>query len=795
MPDIPSCLRKRGPLIGLIASGVIFFTSCSVTRSLDDDQYLLKKNIIEFSGKNPGIDADEIYSITQPKPNKRFLGVVPTGLYFYNLGTRGNPESSFRTWLRDKVGSRPVLYDSALAGKSTKGISTYLEKTGYFDSGVKYRTELKRKKAKVYYTVTPSVPYRYRDIEVVTDDSVMSSYILRPSDLSKVKSGMIFDAFELDDERERITAVLQDNGYYYFDRNYIYFEIDSSLKSHQMDLKIHVKEYGKTPDEDSSVLHPVHYRYRLNKIYIDTDIDDLIHGSAEMPTDTLLFQVNRDKYDLSPTNYYFTYREKLRISPLTVTQSVFMKPGALYSARDVKMTRMRLSEIGIFGYTNVKFREVNPSDSSGFGALDCYIDLGRRKLHAFTVETELTNRGGAPGIGVNFAYQNNNIFRGSEIFQVRFKVALEAQKELEGGGDDPTGDIPFFNTVETGLEMSLTFPRFLIPIGQQRFPKYFRPKTTIRAGYGYDRRPEYTRSPLYFTFGYDWKESEYKRHIINPFDWNIVEVDLSPEFQQEIDDEPNDRIRNQYTDNLITAITYSFIFINQDLNKLQDFVYFRGNAELGGNLLQAGHLLFGTKPDSLDYYTIRDIRYSQYARLDVDFRFYNVITRNQTFVYRLYAGMGIPYGNASVLPLEKGFYGGGANGMRGWPLRLLGPGSYHDPDDNFDRMGDIQLEANLEYRFPVYKFFKLGLYVDAGNIWLLRDNTSYPGGGFSFDRFYKEFAIDAGLGLRLDFDFFILRIDGAIPIHDPALPEGNRWTFDKWQFGDVLLNFGIGYPF
>jgi len=297
------------------------------------------------------------------------------------------------------------------------------------------------------------------------------------------------------------------------------------------------------------------------------------------------------------------------------------------------------------------------------------------------------------------------------------------------------------------------------------------------------------------SFGYDWRESERKRHQIFPFDWSIINVKLSPEFEQELEDEPNDRIKNQYTDNLITAARYSFTYNTQDIRKIQNFFYFKGNVETAGNILNLGSNLFNAKTDSLGQYILFGIPFAQYIKADGDFRFFNVITRNNSVAYRLFLGAGIPYGNVDLLPLEKGFYGGGANGMRGWPYRLLGPGSYDNPEDYFDRMGDVQLEANIELRFPVYSFIKSALFADIGNIWLLKDAESYPGGDFSFDRFYKEFAIDIGLGLRFDFNFFIMRVDFAIPLRDPANPVNERWVLDKWQFSDIIINFGIGYPF
>jgi outer membrane protein assembly factor BamA len=297
------------------------------------------------------------------------------------------------------------------------------------------------------------------------------------------------------------------------------------------------------------------------------------------------------------------------------------------------------------------------------------------------------------------------------------------------------------------------------------------------------------------SFGYDWKESEQKRHQLSIVDWNLVNVTLSPEFQQQIDEETNDRIKAQYSDNIIMGMKYSFTYNTQDIRKIENFFFFKGNLNPVGNLLQLGYWLTDPPKDSLGQYTMWGIAYAQFFKIDGDFRLFNVISRNTSLAYRFFTGVGIPYGNSSILPLETGYYAGGANDMRGWPFRLLGPGSYSNPEDDFDKMGDIQLEFNIEYRFPVYQFIKSAIFADIGNIWILEDQEGYPGGEFQFNRFYKEFAIDIGLGLRLDFNFFILRVDAAIPLRDPAQPENDRWVLNNWQFSDFILNFGIGYPF
>jgi outer membrane protein assembly factor BamA len=792
-------LKTAHTVLGLIIPGILVLSSCSSTRSLKDGEHLLTKNKITVNGSKSDVATDELHALAKPSPNKKFLGIAPFKLLMYTWGAGGKKETKFRKWLKEKVGERPNLYEPIRSEQSASNMVQYMKKTGFFDASVDFNAGYhgrKEKKARVQYTVTPGIPYTIRNIYYPIGDTLMQSIISSGIAESKIKSGKNFNAFDLDDERDRITDQLLQKGYYFFDRNFIYYDIDSALSCHCLDISVYVKNRpAGMADDSAGALEKAHLRYRINRIFVKTDYDPLVTDFSDQ--DTIVYQsFASSKLGRTPFNYNLLYTGELRIHPPTVTQSIFIRPGGYYNSTDVRRTRSRFGELGLFNYTAVRFTELpGKIGETGEGILDCHVDLAKRKLHSFTIETEGTNNGGRPGVGFNFSYNNSNIFRGSEILRIQARFSLEAQKPIGGGSDDSDPDVPFFNTVETGLDLSVDFPRFLIPIRQDRFPRYFRPKTTVRLGISYEQRPEYDRQFTGLSFGYEWKESDTKRHILFPFDWSYINVHNSPEFQEQIDQEPNDRIRSQYTDHLIFAIRYSFVFNNQDIRRLRNFFYFRGNLELAGNIPYAFQTAFGGKSDSTGNYTIFGIRYSQYVRLDFDMRYYNVITRNNTIVYRLVLGGGIPYGNGEVLPLEKGFYGGGANGMRGWTLRLLGPGSYSNPEDNFDRMGDIQIEGNFEYRFPVYKFFKAALFADIGNIWLLEDNESYPGGKFRFDSFYRELAIDAGLGVRLDFNFFILRVDMAAPIRDPARPEDDRWVFDKLQFNDFLINFGIGYPF
>jgi len=503
-----------------------------------------------------------------------------------------------------------------------------------------------------------------------------------------------------------------------------------------------------------------------------------------------IHQINKNR----PANYYYVlYRDKLRINPKILAQNILLEDKEPYNLKDVQETYKRLGNLSIYKFANINFEEPLPKlmpDSGGFKKLNCKILLQRAPVHQYSIEAEGTNSGGDLGIGGNITYRNRNIFRNGETFSLKFKGALEAQKT--NIPEEEQKKILFFNTYEWGVEAQVRFPRFLIPVKLERFPKYFRPVTTVSIGFNYRVRPTYDRYLLNFIFGYEWDESAYKKHIVQPFNISSIKMYPTPEFQKELEEIDDGRLKNQYTDHLITALQYSFIFNNQDLKKVKDFIYFRGDIETSGNLFYLFNNLLDSKKDTAGFYNIAGIRYAQYVRLELDFRYYWMFDRNNQVVLRLLTGAGVPYGNSDALPFEKGFYLGGANSMRAWIYRGLGPGGFSDPGTYVDKMGDIVLETNIEYRFPIYDFFKGALFVDAGNVWLMNPSVNFPEAEFEFSTFYKQIAMDAGVGLRADFKFFVFRVDFAWRLRDPAKPEGDRWVAQK---GIWFLNFGIGYPF
>lgn len=789
----------RSRLVILLSVLILLLSfSCSNTKYLKNNEYLLIRNKIHITSERKDINIDDLKGYITQTPNKKLSSLYRFKLWAYNKSTRGK-DSKFNRWVINKIGEPPTIYDSLAARESANDIQSYVQNLGYFNAKVNFSTRFtnkKKKKLKVTYKVIPSKPYKIKNFKYQIEDAKLATYVFADTTFSLIKRGKNYDAFILDNERERIAAYLNNHGYYKFNKDYIVYEADSSLGSHKVDLTLLVQNVMvPDPDHPGKFLTKDHDRYFINNIYVNPEFNPIT--SPKTVYDTLVEEVHQIKIDRPANYYYILHKGKLKINPNTLVQSIFIENDEPFNLKDVQQTYKRFSSLGPFNYTSIQFSD-NKKDSISIykqhKLINCIINLSRAPLQSYTIEAEGTNSGGDLGVGGNFTYQNRNIFRGAEIFRLKLKGALEVQhRNSSSENDEPT--ILFFNTYEYGAEASVTFPKFLIPIKQERFPKYFKPKTNLTAGLNFQRRPKYSRYIASTTFGYEWNESEIKKHIYNPAEINLVKIYPQPGFQEDLDELDDQRLIDQYTDHLIMAGRYSFIFNNQDIRNLRNFMYFRGSFELSGNLLNLIDIAFNAPKDTSGHYTLFNIRYAQYVRTDFDYRYYYILDAQHSIVCRTIFGIGIPYSNSDVLPFEKGFYLGGANGMRGWRFRSLGPGAYNGPADDLDKAGDIQLEGNIEYRFPIYKFLKGALYVDIGNIWLLNPDKTFPDGEFTFDSFLSQLAFDTGFGFRFDFNFFVFRIDPAIKLKDPSRPEHDRWILNQLQLKDIIWNFGIGYPF
>ncbi len=789
LPQLKFNLVTGTVLLLLILAGL---AGCNTTKNLGPHEYLLVENKIKVSAKN--ITADDLAPYLQQQPNSKLFGLFPANITFYNWGIKGK-DSKFKRWLRTKVGSAPVVLDTSMTTAAIKQMTLFLNNKGYFNSKITDTVVLKKKKARVHYRVTTKTPYSVRRITYTIFDTLVASYVFNDSSKCLIRTGRHYDSYKIDEERSRITNHLLNQGFFRFNNTYIVFHIDSTLQQHLMDINIEITNpLVPSLDNFGAMVASRHKRYVVNKIYIYPEFDHLKADTNRY--DTLVKRYINPVKGKPDNVYYFLYKDKLRIKPRTISQAVFITPQTTYNLTDVNLTYTQISGLGVYNYINLKFFESldkpalqnQPKD-----LIDCRLELARSPANSFSVTTDGTNSGGAFGIQGNLSYQNRNIFRGAQLLRLSLNGSIQAQA---GGGSDD-GSSTFFNTIEFGMNVSLTFPQFLIPMKPERLSKSFKPRTIISAGYNFQHQTDYDRHISNLTFGYSWVQNEKIKHELNPAEVTLVKVFPTPDFTAYLDTLEDKRLKNQYTDHLVAGLRYSFTYNSQVLGSLNNILYIRANFETGGNLIYAADEIFKIPRSDSGYYTLFGLPYAQYVRPDFDIRFYNKWRKNHSMVYRFYGGIGIPYGNSNVIPFEKAFFAGGANDLRGWKMYYLGPGTYHSDSaaGTYGQVGDIKLEINLEYRFPLYKMFRGAVYLDAGNIWLLRDSPDLPGGQFNWSTFLSQVAINAGVGLRLDFDFFIFRLDPAIPLRVPWYPADDRWYFNKMQLKDIVWNFGIGYPF
>jgi outer membrane protein assembly factor BamA len=778
-------IKKNGLLLLLLS--LLFLDACKVTKPLSDSEYLLIKNKFLISTRK--ISSDELSGYIQQEPNSKLLGLFRPNIAFYNMGNKGK-ETKFKKWLRTKVGSAPVILDSSLNTIALKQMGLYLNNKGYFNSILEDSIVRKKKKAVVYYIIKASQPYLIQEITYSIADTQLASFVYEDSAKSLIRAGNPYDAYLLDNERTRITNHLQNFGYYRFNNGFIIYHIDSLLGSRQMKLKIEITNPVIPSIENFDAFQEIdHKRYRINRIFIYPGYDPL--QKEEVKYDTTIKGYQAYRKDTTIYYYSFLTSGKLKIKPRTIVQSLFLKTGDYYSLNEVKKTYTNLGRLPVFRYKNILFTDPAEMPAGQKDLLDCKIQLAREQTKSFSVSTDGTNSAGAFGVQGNLIYQNRNIFRGAQFFTVNFSASAMTQ-----GSANTDEKNQFFNTFELGINTSLTFPQFLFPVKQETLPKRYRPKTSINLGYNYQKQADYYRNISNASFGYSWNQTDKINHVVNPIELSYVKVYPDSTFLAWLNSLTDQSLINQYTNHMVAGLRYTITYNSQDRSKVEDFLYIRANFQTGGNLLYVLNSTFGGAKVGSSY-ALFGVPYSQFVRPDLDLRYYIMFTKSKTLVLRFYGGIGIPYGNSNSLPFEKAFFAGGANDIRGWRMGSLGPGSYFNDtvSNTYNQIGDMQLQGNFEYRFPISGIFKGAVFMDCGNIWLLQPSADFPGGDFNFNTFLPQIAVDAGFGIRLDFDFFVLRLDPAIPLYAPYYPKYDRWYIDKFQLGDIMWNFGIGYPF
>ncbi|HCE56463.1 MAG TPA: outer membrane protein assembly factor [Prolixibacteraceae bacterium] len=762
----------------ILLSGLLLF-SCSPVKFVPEDKYLISKVQVEIDNEKMSKESARV--LVKQKENYKILGFFKFHLHVYNLSSKKKQDD----WLK-RIGEAPQVYDEGLAQKSEEQLIQYAHSKGFFKAEVQTDLKLKEKKrkAELVFNLKAGEQYTIQRINYQIKDSVLQELYFNSTIKPNVKPGDAFDIENLEKHQADIVKLFKENGYFYFSKDDVKFIADSSVYSKQVLVDLLIRPAKNSQLDSSKVFQP----FYLNNFYISVLPGNspvtVSRDSASVFSDTLVWG-----------NSTLYQNDKVKYPPALFDRTLQLKKGALYNNSEVENAFNAFTRLRQFRFVDIQFAEVPAVNDSNL--LDCYIRLAPLNKQATSFDIEGTNTSGNFGVAGNLTYQHRNLFRGAEVFQMSFRGGVERLQNQNNGSN--------FNTTELGVETSLMIPQLLGPGSFIHQFERFLPKTVITLGYNYQRRPEYTRTISNVKFGYDWKSTEDIRHIWNVLDYNKVKVyDYDPEFIEGIRDL---YIKSSFTDHLIFAMNYSWIFNNQRLTKIKNYTYVRFNVESSGNLLWAISELANRdkyqEVDSLgnimtEYYQAFNTRFAQYVKGDFEYSRSFIIDKFNSIVGRTFLGIGIPFGNFDVLPFEKKYFSGGANGIRAWPVRSLGPGTYKASSGEYpNQTADIKLEANLEYRFKLIAFIEGALFIDAGNIWAINEKDNRLGAQFKFNSFYKQLALGTGTGLRFDMSYFILRLDLGMKLRDPSVLNNNGWIIGSRQLtsNDFNFTFAIGYPF
>lgn len=769
---VPEIMRKRW--LHYISPLLLWMTaSCSVSKFIPEGEYLLDD--VKVVSDDKAVKPSDINGYNRQNPNSSWFSLVKVPMHIYSLS--GTDTTRWINRFIQKLGDKPVIFDEEAAERSREDMQSALHNMGYMQADVRLQKETRKKKLRLKYLVHPGPAYRISHWDYdIQDDSVRRYMAGYASQL--MHEGMRFDVNTLDQERQQMTNHLQDRGFYRFNKEYVTCTADTVRGTHLVDLTFHIAPYDATS-------HTTHARYRIGEVNVVTDFD-MTHA---MRQDFARF----DSLHYKGLNIF--YRERPFLKPEVLSQNIAITPDSFYSDSRLQHTRSSLGRLHAIKYTDIRFQE----DAADSTRLDCHVLLSRNKVNSFSAELEGTNSAGDLGAAASLSYQNRNLFNGSELFTFKVRGAYEAVTGLQGYSNE--------NYVEYGVEASINFPRFLFPFISAEVRQRTRATSEIGIQFNSQERPEFGRRAASVTWGYRWTYKRKWQHRVDVLDLNYVYMPwISSTFREEYLDNPensNSILRYNYENLLIMKAGYGFTYHSdgrESRTASNNSYSIRFNIESSGNLLYAfSHMLNATRNEDHQY-TVANIAYAQYIKTDIDFTKSFRIDHRNSIVFHVGMGVAYPYGNSRILPFEKRYFSGGANSVRGWSVRRLGPGSFAGNDRNIDfinQSGDIKLDLNLEYRTKLFWKLNGAFFVDAGNIWTIRDYEEQPGGAFRFDSFYKQIAVSYGLGLRFDFDYFILRFDAGMKAVNPAYRNSKEhYPLIHPDFGrDFAFHFAVGYPF
>ena len=648
---------------------------------------------------------------------------------------------------RNPFSRKPVIYDTLQARLSCQDLMTAMQNEGYMNAGVSLYTETKGKKLKATYLLHPGQPFLIGKVNYdIQDEGILQLLHLDQPANQQIKPGMRFTVETLDNERKRIAGLLSDNGYFRFNKDFIHFTADTIMGRKDIALTLQLRKYK--PNNNSPEVD--HTRYLIRDVLFQSNDSDRIHLRKQV-----------------------------------LLNATAIKEGRPYDASALQRTYNNFARLQAVKYTNIKFTEVPDTN-----LLDCHIQISTNKPSTISFQPEGTNTAGDLGAAASITYTNRNLFHGSEQLSIEFRGAYEAITGLEGYQDQ--------NYTEFSVETKLVFPRFLAPFLSKSFRRRQTASSEWAVSWNFQNRPEFHRRVFSSAWRYRW--SEPKHHLNYRFDLLDLNYVYMPWISSTF---KRDYLDNAENRNAILRYNYEDIFIMKTgftVSYTDGVDAVRANFESAGNLLNGVSKGFGFKTNSQGQHTLFNIAYAQYVKFDFDYT--HLFQFDKRNALALHAGLGVayPYGNSTVLPFEKRYFSGGANSVRGWSVRELGPGKFKGTDGRIDfinQTGDVKLDLNAEYRSSLFWKFQGALFIDAGNIWTLRNYAEQPGGQFKFTEFYKQIAASYGMGLRLNFDYFILRFDVGMKAINPAYEsEKEHWSIIHPKLSrDFDFHFAVGLPF
>jgi outer membrane protein insertion porin family len=761
-----------------IVTAIFVLNACNVTRSLQEGETLLVKNSIQIDQKIPKrrLLRENMSALPQQKPNRKMFGLFPVRLAIYTQAN-SKKENKFRWWLKNKVGEAPVVFKKESVDRTKTSLSNLMFNRGYLHNQVNTEIFANGKKIHVVYTITPNDRFTIAEVVFPEPVDLLHRTILETKENTLLIKGDPFDINVMDNERKRISDFLRDYGYFYFNREYIAFDIDSNQADKTVKLIMRVRE-PRNPNDFK--------KFAINNIYTLTNyrIDG---GQQNVKNDTI--QVGEYKF----------IADEFKFKPKVLINAIHFSRGEYFKMSDQQKTLRRLSSYGTFKFTDIEFKDL--SAQKGKEELDVFIYLTPSKKQSMSVEVEANHSfQGFTGSALSYVYRNKNLTKAADLLEFRASggVEFEFRNQLSMlRNADIIGEVNYF------------LNKFVVPFPLKNVSKNNNVRTRFSLRYNYGRRiPFYTLHSNTFTFGYEWNETISKRHVYNPIAINLF---LIPK-KEDAFIERLENIRSlarSFEEVIVAGSNYTYLLSTRKSDRDRNWMFFRGDVRMSGNLVHAMSLLANINKDNEKPYKIGNVIYSQFFRLEGDIVHYFKFAPHATLVNRFNAGTITSYGNTLIAPYFQQFYAGGPNSIRGFRLRALGPGNYADIDniDNpnffFDQAGDIKLETNAELRFDIYKWFKGAVFLDAGNVWLMRKDEDRPTGEFRINTFHKAIALGTGFGVRLDFDYFVIRTDIGIPIRDPRLfSTGDEWVIKNFDLGDknwrrnnLIFNLAIGYPF